>query len=93
MFFFLTPSVVLSKARFKLSATDKKDLAKFVMANLEASAPPLRDHVTVSFAVKVCTAVVFSLIDFELFESPALPDGPVIDGEVSSTLLTETVSV
>ena len=63
------------------------------MENLEASAPPLRDQVTVSLAVKVWIAVVFSLIDLEDDESPALPEGPVMDAEVSSTSLTEIVRV
>ena len=63
------------------------------MENLEASAPPLRDQVTVSLAEKVWIAVVFSLIDFVLVASPALPDGPVMDGEISSTSVTETVRV
>ena len=54
------------------------------MENLEASAPPLRDQVTDSLAVKVWTEVVFSLMDLLLLESPALPEGPVIDGEISS---------
>ena len=63
------------------------------MENLEASAPPLRDQVTDSLAVKVWIAVVFSLMDLELVASPALPEGPVMDAEVSSISLTETVRV
>ena len=49
-----------------------------MIENLEASAQPLRDQVTLPLAVKVWIAVVFSLMDLLLVESPALPDGPVI---------------
>ena len=63
------------------------------MANFDESAPPLRDQVTVSLALKVWIAVVFSLIDLLLVASPAEPDGPVMDAEVSSTSITEIVTV
>ena len=59
------------------------------MENLEASAPPLRDQVTDSLAVKVWIAVVFSLIDLLLVEAPALPEGPVMDGEIISAVVKE----
>ena len=64
-----------------------------MIENREASAPPLRDQVTVSLAEKVWIAVVFSLMDLVLVESPALPEGPVIVGSISSTSATEIVSV
>ena len=64
-----------------------------LIANLEASAPPLRDQVTVSLAVKVWIAVVFSLMDLLLVASPALPDGPVIFAPSSSTSTTAMVTV
>ena len=66
---------------------------ELLIENLDASAPPLRDQVTVSLAVKVWIAVVFSLIDLLLVESPALPEGPVMDGSISSISATETVRV
>ena len=46
--------------------------------NLATSEPPSILQLTVSFAVKVNTGVVFSLIDFVLVASPAFPLGPVI---------------
>ena len=36
---------------------------------------------------------MFSAIDAELFSAPAPPEGPVINGAVSSTSVTVTVSV
>ena len=42
---------------------------------------------TVSFASKVVTDVLFSLTDLVLVEAPALPDGPVIVGAEVSTVI------
>ena len=86
-------SVGLSKfgALLKLKAP-----ADELIANLDASAPPFNDQVTVSFASKVLTAVPFSLIDTVLVDAPAsLPDGPVIVGDVLSAVvkLREVVSL
>ena len=47
------------------------------------SSVPLFDHVTDSFAVKVCTAAEFSDIDFEEV-APVAEPGPVIVGEAES---------
>ena len=52
--------------------------------NLEASAPPFNDQVTVLLAEKVWTVVEFSLIDLELVEEPDPPDGPVMVTSLSS---------
>ena len=52
--------------------------------NFEASAPPFKDHVTVSSAENVWTAVKFSFTSLELDEEPAPPEGPVIVGAISS---------
>ena len=54
-----------------------------LIENLEASAPPFNDQVTVSSAVNVCTAVVFSFIDLE---KVVLPDSP-------ASIILETVTV
>ena len=64
-----------------------------LIANLEASAPPFNDHVTVSSAVNVWTVVWFSLTVFVLVAAPALPVFPCINGFVSSTFVTVTVTV
>ena len=56
-----------------------------LIANLEASAPPFNDQVTVSLAVNVWTAVVFSFIDLE---KVVLPDSPA-----SIILETDTATV
>ena len=56
------------------------------------SFPPLMDQVTVSLAVKVWTVVVFSLIVFRLVSAPALPEGPVINGAVVSSLTSAMVT-
>ena len=61
--------------------------------NLDASAPPFNDQVTVSSAVNVRTVVWFSLTVLVLVAAPALPVLPWIKGFVSSTLVTETVTV
>ena len=71
---------------FSKSGADLKVSApveEFIL-NLEASAPPFKDQVTVSFAENVWTVVEFSLIDLELEDAPALPVGPVIFGRVES---------
>ena len=54
------------------------------IANLSLSADSPNVQVTVSSALKLCTAVVFSSMEAELVESPAFPDGPVITGFISS---------
>ena len=54
-----------------------------LIANLEASAPPFNDQVTVSLAVNVWTVVVFSFIDLE---KVVLPDSP-------ASMILETVTV
>ena len=54
-----------------------------LIENLAASAPPFKDQVTVSSAVNVCTAVVFSFIDLE---KVVLPDSP-------ASMILETVTV
>ena len=61
--------------------------------NLAWSSPPLIDQVTVSSAENVWIVVVFSLIDLVLLPAPAFPDGPVIDGAISSTSATVTVTI
>ena len=61
--------------------------------NLAWSSPPVIDQVTVSSAEKAWIAVVFSLIDLVLFASPADPEGPVIEGFISSISATVTVTV
>ena len=64
-----------------------------LMENFAESSPPLRDHVTVSLAVNVWMAVVFSAIVFAEVASPALPEGPLMSGLVSSTSVTVMVTV
>ena len=64
-----------------------------LIVNNEASVPPFNDQVTVSSAVKVFTVETFSLIDTDEVASPSVPEGPLINGFVSSTSLTETVRV
>ena len=54
-----------------------------------AESTPASDHVTVSFAVKVKTEVVFSVIDIELV-APIAEFGPVIIGATSAVNLTIT---
>ena len=54
------------------------------MENLASSLPPLRDQFTVSLAVNVWTAIVFSGIDLFAVASPALPEGPEIRGAMVS---------
>ena len=80
---------------FSKSGAEIKDKAPVVssIANLSLSADSPNDQVTVSSAVKLCTAVVFSTIDASLVASPASPDGPVITGLISSTSVTSTVTV
>ena len=64
-----------------------------LMENFAESSPPLRDHVTVSLAVNVWMAFVFSAIVFAEVASPALPEGPLMSGLVSSTSVTVMVEV
>ena len=54
-----------------------------LMVNLSLSAPVTTDQVAASLAERVATLVVFSGMDWVLFESPALPDGPVMTGGAS----------
>ena len=54
-----------SGAVLKLKAPEE-----LLILNLEASAPPFNDQVTVSLASKVLTAVAFSLIDTVLVDAP-----------------------
>ena len=61
--------------------------------NWSLSTPPVIDQVTVSSAEKVWIVVVFSLIDLVLFASPADPEGPVIEGFISSISATVTLTV
>ena len=77
------------------SGAEIKDKAPVVssIANLSLSADSPNDQVTVSSAVKLCTAVVFSTMEASLVISPASPDGPVITGLISSTSVTSTVTV
>ena len=78
---------------FSKSGADLKVRApveEFIL-NLETSAPPIKDQVTVSVAENVWTVVEFSLIDLELEEEPAPPEGPVIVGAISSRFETFTV--
>ena len=70
----------------------KAPVEEFI-ANKAESSPPFNDQVTVSSAVKVFTVETFSLIDIDEVASPSIPDGPLINGLVSSTSLTETVRV
>ena len=56
------------------------------------SFPPLIDQVTASLAVKVWTVVVFSLIVLKDSDAPALPEGPVINGAVVSSLTSAMVT-
>ena len=53
--------------------------------NLDASAPPFNDQVTVSLEENVCTAVVFSFIDLANVVLPDSPDSMILE--------TETVTV
>ncbi len=55
------------------------------MANIWASAPPAIDQLTASFALRVATAVLSSLMVMAAF-------GPPISGAASSTSVTPTVS-
>jgi hypothetical protein len=68
------------------SAGDSKSRAVIVRSPFDAiekkdPSVPLFDHVTDSFAVKVCTAVEFSAIDFAEV-APVADEGPVIVGAV-----------
>ena len=64
-----------------------------LIANLASSSLPVSVHVTVSSAVTVVTAVWFSSTLITDVPSPALPDGPVITGDVASVISTVASSV
>ena len=64
-----------------------------LISNKAESSPPFNDQVTVSSALKVFTVETFSLMDTDEVASPSVPEGPLINGFVSSTSLTETVRV
>ena len=69
-----------SGADLKVSAPVEESIL-----NLEASAPPFKDQVTVLSAENVWIEDEFSLIDLELEFAPEPPEGPVIFGAFSST--------
>jgi len=64
-----------------------------LISNKAESSPPFNDQLTVSSAVKVFTVETFSLMDTDEVASPSVPEGPLINGLVSSISLTETVRV
>ena len=67
-----------SGADLKVSAPVEESIL-----NLEASAPPFKDHVAFSVAENVWTALLFSTIDFVL--SPlVLFDGPITNNSFST---------
>ena len=80
---------------FSKSGADIKEKEPVVssIANLSLSADSPNDQVTVSSAVKLCTAVAFSTMDASLVISPASPDGPVITGAVTSNISFEPVVI
>ena len=80
---------------FSKSGAEIKDKAPVVssIANLSLSADSPNDQVTVSFALKEPTTILFSSTEVLLDVSPASPDGPVITGLISSTSVTSTVTV
>ena len=63
-----------SAALFKVKAPVDE-----LIENLDASAPPFNDQVTVSLEVNVCTAVVFSLIDLANVVLPDSPDSMILE--------------
>ena len=76
--------VPLSVGLSKSGACTKLNAPVDDIANLDLSAPDGIDQVTVSLAVNVWIAVVFSATDF-VEVSPVEGPGPVITGDTKST--------
>ena len=80
-------SAAASKSREVMVRTPEELIEKN-----DSSVPDLL-QVTLSLAVNVATAVVFSAMLLVLVEAPAEPDGPVMDGAVSSASVMVRVRV